>query len=242
MNKIPDFSPYYQPQIDITTKTLYGFEVLARFQDLNYKLNTYDIINDIQKNKMGHLFTTQLLKKIFLDLDKFPQKNIPNIAINISANEIENSDYLTFIINILKEKKHYINKLEFEITENCKIQRPKIFLENINILKENGVKIALDDLGKGFNTFDLIGKYPFNKIKLDKKLVSNCISNELYLKNIINCIHDLNMLVVAEGIENIETLNKMIVLKCDIVQGFYIGKPRPFNELKIYNYKFYNII
>ncbi len=233
MNKIPDFSPYYQPQIDISTRTLHGFEVLARFQELNYNLNTYDIINNIQKNKMGHLFTTKLLKKIFLDLDNISTKNIPNIAINIPANEIEKSDYFTFIINMLKEKECYLNKFEFEITENYKIQNPKIFLENINILKSKGIKIALDDLEKGFNTLDLIDKYPFDKIKLDKNLVTNWSSNEVYLKNIINCIHDLDMLVVAEGIENAETLNKMISLKCDIAQGFYIGKPCPFNKLKI---------
>ncbi|MDZ4994633.1 EAL domain-containing protein [Clostridium perfringens] len=236
MNKIPNFSPYYQPQININTKTLYGFEILTRFQDLNYKLNTYDVINDIQKNKMGHLFTTKLLKKVFLDLDSISQKNIPNIAINISSTEIENNDYFTFIINVLEEKESYLNKLEFEITENCKIKNPKIFLENIKLLKTKGVKIALDDLEKGFNTLDLIDKYPFDKIKLDKKLVSNWSSNEINLKNIINYIHNLNMLVVAEGIENIETLNKMISLKCDIVQGFYIGKPCPFNELKISEY------
>ena len=201
-------------------------------KNINYKFNTYDVINNIHRNKVSHLFTTKLLKKIFLDLDSISQKDIPNVAINISANEIENNAYFQFIINVLDERECYLNKLEFEITENFEIKAPKRFLQNINILKAKGIKIALDDLGKGFNTLDLISKYPFNKIKLDKELIFNCNSNLINLKNIINYIHDLNMLVVAEGIENIETLNKMISLKCDIAQGFFIGKPCPFKELQ----------
>lgn len=226
------FDIYYQKKINIRDYSLDGIEALARFKDENGNyLNTENSINYLKQQIGDQCFTYIVIKKIFSDIDSIPKDKIPNISINITASEVEDAYFKLWINNLFVNREWCIEKFEFEINEKCKIKNKERFLDGLIFLKSSGFKISLDDLGKDFNTIDMIYKYPFDKIKIDKSLLIKYKNKPKYLKTLFHKIHSLDMLVVVEGVEDKFTFEFVKNINCDIVQGFYFSMPEPFNKL-----------
>lgn len=121
-----------------------------------------------------------------------------------------------------------LHRFDLEITETAKIQNSKIALRNIVELKDQGVRITLDDFGTGHANLDCLLKYPFDTVKIDKMFLienTSCCKAEKILEGIITLAHSLDIIVLAEGVENHEQINQLKELGCDKVQGFFISPP-----------------
>lgn len=235
MKESLSFDIYYQKKINIRDYSLDGIEALSRFKDEkgNY-LNTENSINYLKRQIGAQCFTYLVIKKIFSDIDSIPKDKIPNISINITAPEIEDLSFKLWIKNLFVNREWCIEKFEFEINEKWKIKNKERFLDGLIFLKNSGFKISLDDLGKDFNTIDMIYKYPFDKIKIDKSLLIKYKNKPKYLKELFHKIHSLDMLVVVEGVEDTFTFKFVKNINCDIIQGFYFSIPEPFNKLYLW--------
>lgn len=239
MNFFKTLEVYYQPKINIKSKNIYGVEALVRFKDsFGNFLNTEETLDLIQNENQAIALTTSVINQIFYDFKSLDSKCLPNISVNISTIEIESNVFNNWIESTFLNNLDFKDKFEFEIIEKYQIQNEDIFLQRINYLKSLGFKISIDDLGKGYNKLDLIYKYPFDLIKLDKSFILLALKDMKKAQKIINEIHSLNFKVLVEGIETKRDFDLVKLLHCDFAQGFYLGKPCTFEKLliKLKNY------
>ncbi|MBY0757211.1 EAL domain-containing protein [Clostridium sardiniense] len=234
-NDIKGMEVVYQPKVDLNTKRIKGVEVLARFFDKNNNmLNTIEVISLAKEFKEMKSLTNIVIDETIKGIKTFKYNNKINFSINISSVEIENDSFKEWIDDLLNRYDiKYLNKLEFEITERHKIENKEEMKKNIHYLKEKGFKVSFDDIGAGYNTFNLIDEYDIDFIKLDKSLVENISKYINLIKNNIKKAHLLNKKVIAEGIEDENTYEILKEINCDLGQGFYFYKPMSLNNLKV---------
>ena len=124
-------------------------------------------------------------------------------------------------------KPHWI---DVEITEGCAIEDEKGALQKLLSLKELGVQISIDDFGTGYSSLAYLNKYPISTLKIALELVTDINTNQdnyNIVKAIISMCHDLNLNVIAEGVETKEQLDILRKIKSDEIQGFYYARPMP---------------
>lgn len=239
MNFFKTLEVYYQPKINIKSKNIYGVEALVRFKDsFGNFLNTKETLDLIQNENQAIDLTTSVINQIFYDFKNLDSRYLPNISVNISTMEIESNFFNNWIEFMFLNNLNFKDKFEFEIIEKYQIKNEDIFFQRLNYLKSLGFKISIDDLGKGYNKLDLIYKYPFDLVKLDKSFILLALKDIKKAKKIINEIHSLNFKILIEGIETKKDFELAKLLNCDFAQGFYLGKPCTFKKLliKLNNY------
>lgn len=155
------------------------------------------------------------------------------VSINISPYQLLNLDIIwalerEMMITGLKPK-----NIEIEITEQSYLGRGETALKEIQKLKKLGVSISLDDFGSGYASLSSIAYLPFDIIKIDRSLVEHIAVDQqmkFLFEGIVELTKKLNLKVVAEGVETIEQVDIIKSTKCDLIQGYYYGKPVPADE------------
>ena len=150
------------------------------------------------------------------------------IAVNVSPTQFGYSHLPALVSGVLSKTGLDAGRLELEITEGVVISNPVRGLAILRQLKALGVKIAMDDFGKGYSSLALLQSFPFDKIKIDREFVSNLGSNEnsaTIVCAIIGLGHNLRMPVIAEGVETEEQRSILAREGCKQIQGFLIGRP-----------------
>lgn len=157
-----------------------------------------------------------------------------SIAINLSARSLNDKNLPEWIANILKDCEESSAHLEFEITESTLMIDEDNTEKTIQKLQDMGIQFAIDDFGTGYSSLVYLKKLSVDSIKIDKSFIKNLTSNKADLtivQSTINLGHDLGIKVVAEGVEDQKTVDKLIDLGCDAAQGYYICRPIPAVEL-----------
>lgn len=173
-----------------------------------------------------------MIKQVKQDLENWAKIAFhPKISINISPESICNKIVVQKIIDELKGF-----KVDIEILERTFAKEMKLFLDNINILKNNGFTISVDDFGSGFSSLQYLNILPVNTIKLDRSLILNTktLSGKNLYKSISFMCQKQEFELIAEGIETDEELRIAKESNIDIIQGFYFSKALPFNEIEDY--------
>lgn len=232
------FKLLYQPQVCTYSKTIVGFEALLRLR--KHSISPAVFIPSVEENGMiieiGRWVTKEAINQISIWKNK--GLDVKPIAINFSAKQLDDLNYITFLENELKEKNVKSKYLEIEITESIFLDKKEETITFLNKLRELGIKIALDDFGTGYSSLSYLTFLPVDKIKLDKSLCDKFleIENIAVMDNIISLAHSLNLEVLAEGIEDIEQYNRLKVGGCNYIQGYLFSKPVEVLEVeKIYN-------
>jgi EAL domain-containing protein (putative c-di-GMP-specific phosphodiesterase class I) len=135
----------------------------------------------------------------------------------------------------LEESQLSPEHLELKITES--IIQNMDSIELLNNIKKIGVKISIDDFGTGYSSLSVLKHLPLDYLKIDRSFINDLTTDSTsnaIVKTIINLGHDLGFKIIAEGIENIQQLNHLKNLKCDIAQGYYFSVPLP--EKQIYDH------
>lgn len=224
------FIYYYQPIVNYKGEII-GIETLLRIKDKNGNIiSPYFFINYLEETgliKEVDLLLTDKLKEI-LEYIKINNLNI-NVSLNLSAATIEDKNVIN---KILKNYLDYKKILKIEITERLLIMQ-----ETLQNTLLNKFKIVIDDFGTGYSSLKYLAEMPAACLKLDISFVRemfNPNTNNYYLiiKTIINFAKELNLKVVAEGVEQIEQFYELKKMGCDYFQGYYFYKPMPFDNLK----------
>ena len=125
--------------------------------------------------------------------------------------------------------------LTLEITESAIMYRPEFAMRALDQLNAMGVKLSIDDFGTGYSSLSYLRRLPVHELKIDRSFIANIYENDsdaMIVNSTIDLAHNLGMTVVAEGIEEEETLELLDAFHCDFAQGFYISRPQPAEDLQ----------
>jgi len=230
---------YFQPKIDISKNKVVGVEALIRWNHPKKGLLTpYHFIDKAEKAGLIGAIDSYVLEKGIKTLQKWQNDDLLkdiSIAINISANKFNESNF----VNELKEKlqKYNINPnlLQIEITETLSMQNIARTITVLNEIKSLGVNIALDDFGTGYSSLNYLKKIPFDVLKIDQTFVKDLLEDKddlVITKMIVEISKILKKENVAEGVENEKILKIIKDLGVNIIQGYYFSKPLSEESLK----------
>ena len=222
---------YYQPKADLKTNKIIGMEALVRWnhphkgiicpQEFIPMAEETGIINVIG---LWVMVGACLQVKEWIDQGYGPF----SIAVNLSGVQLENSEIINQVKQVLEETKIDPSLLELEITESTIMQHPEIAIEVLHRLKDMGVKLAVDDFGTGYSSLSYLKRFPIDLLKIDKTFVQdvkNDADDRAIIQSIIALAKSLRLQVVAEGVETRQQQEFLRALDCDYIQGYYIGRP-----------------
>jgi diguanylate cyclase (GGDEF)-like protein len=225
-----EFTMVYQPKLHTKSDKIFKAEALLRWNNSTIGFVSPEVFIPIaEQSGLIQLITYLVIKKVIMQVKTWEEQSLyPQIAINLSVHDIENNELLPFIIEQLKSHNLSSKQITFEITESDLMSDPKKSALQLCEFREAGFDLSIDDFGTGYSSLSYLKNMPVNELKIDKSFISNLNENDDD-KNIVQTIISLakmfDLQVVAEGVENIETLNLLKAWDCDWIQGYYISKP-----------------
>ncbi len=228
-----EFTIHYQPLINTRTWQLSGAEALLRWEHPKLGLiPACDFVSLAEENGLIIPIGEWALRTACCQLKAWQASGLSNLhlAVNVSARPFREVDPSRTIFSILEQSSIDPGCLELELTENYVMADDPRILAALNGLKALGVKLSIDDFGTGFSSLNHLRYLPLNTIKIDKSFVWNASASSgdaAVISSIITLAHQLNLEVVAEGVETHEQLKFLTNLGCDCVQGYLFSKPLP---------------
>lgn len=221
---------HYQPKILFGSPRPVGFEALVRWQHPEYGLLYPDrFLPQAEVSESIHLLTEEVLKQALKEQFRWRQLGHDfSVAVNLSARNLVDDRLLRVLATLLEHYQTPANALELEITETALLQDTERAAHILNRFEEMGIALSIDDFGTGYSSLSYLCRLPIHSLKIDKEFVSNMVTNEadqVIVRSIIGLAHNLNLTVVAEGVENAPTMALLQQLNCDLQQGYHIGKP-----------------
>ena len=227
-----DFYLVYQPQFDIKTGDLRGFEALMRWHDKELgDIGPAIFIPLAEETGMILEIGDWVLNAAFCTLKNWQQKySFKGImSINISPMQLKQPNFIENIRNLLIKYNLNPDAVEIEITEGIMIENMNEAIEELNSLKNIGLRISLDDFGTGYSSLSYLQVLPLNTLKIDKSFITGITEKNGIQANITNSIitmvTKMGLQTIAEGVEKNEQLQILKEFNCHIVQGFLRGKP-----------------
>jgi diguanylate cyclase (GGDEF)-like protein/PAS domain S-box-containing protein len=221
---------YFQPKIEISSRTVIGAEALVRWNHPKRGLvSPLEFIPLAEQMGLINQLTQWVMNDAMVLICNCRETgiNIP-IAVNISARNLHEED-LVEKIQLLKLKWNIgADIFEIEITESAIMENAEYALQVLQLLREQEIPLSIDDFGTGYSSLSYLQKLPVQYIKIDKSFVSDMLINKkslVIVRSTIELSHDLGKKVIAEGVETQEQLESLTALGCDIAQGYYFAKP-----------------
>lgn len=245
-----EFILHYQPQLDIYSNKITGFEALIRWNSAKLGFTPpLKFISIAEETQMILPIGKWVIKEACRFIKELHKKgnNDIIIAVNISIIQILDESFVHSVLSALDENDLAAELLELEITESILMESYNEVIKKLCLLKDAGVRIALDDFGKGYSSLSRLKQLPLNTLKIDKSFI-DCIPSDLPGDNlagqIIELGRKLGLTILAEGVEEERQMDYLISHGCQKAQGYLISKPLPndeaiqfFNEYKDKAYK-----
>jgi len=227
-----------QPQIDAVSTNLIGAEALIRFipEELGY-LSVLNFVKTLEDQNLISYIDFFVFDNVckFIQQAQTENYELVPISVNFSRDSLIEDKFIENINEMVKE--HHIDKKSFkiEITETVGTIKDSIIQRKISQLFSMGYSISLDDFGSTYTNLSLVSMLEYNELKIDKSLISLITSNKkasMIVSNIISICQNLNIDVIAEGVETQEELDKLISLNCKNIQGYFFSKPISADDFK----------
>ena len=217
----------FQPFLDLDQSRITGFEALLRWQHPQRGLvPPSEFIPIAEETGLIHEIGEWVIRHACAMLAKWPDEI--RVAVNFSAAQFHNARILQIIVQALAEAKIAPRRLEIEITESMLLSKYGSAESVLSALLQLGVTVALDDFGTGFSSLTYLRKLPFSRIKIDQSFIRDMLVQPdcaAIVKSVISLARDLNIGVVAEGVETADQLEYLRQVNCDEVQGYLISRP-----------------
>lgn len=223
---------HFQPQVNIKTGKVIGAEALVRWQHEKYGLISPDrFISLAERHGLMDQLTQQVMNMAVNQLNQLikAQYMIP-LSVNVSAENINSLSLPEFVSKMLQENKLDPTMLVLEITETALMCELVTSLDILTRLRMKGFDLSIDDFGTGYSSLSHLHRIPFTELKIDQSFVKKMdidSNSRAIVKTCIMLGHELNMSVIAEGVESKEVLDILAELGCDNAQGYYIARPMP---------------
>lgn len=230
-----EFQLAYQPKIALARQTIVGFEALARWP---HKIRGFVppemFISAMEQTGLIHDFTCWAIDRAAEQCAQWRQRGWGvQVAVNVPVTVILESRFVDHLRNVL-ERHPIHNGLIFEITESLFLSDYDRLSGLLNQIRSLGVRFSIDDFGTGHSSLSRLRRLPVSELKIDRSFVMDMEKSRddlTIVESTIQLAHNLGLLVVAEGVENAAILQHLARLKCDLVQGFHLGRPMPPDEV-----------
>lgn len=226
---------WYQPQLNLQSGQVIGAEALLRWRTSDGRFISPAVFIPLAEYSgliisIGDWVINQACKQIKVLEEK--GFNDVGISVNVSIPQFRRDTFVDSIIEATQVHQVEPNKLELEITENILMDEPQVVIDALKRLKKEGISIALDDFGTGYSSLSYLQKLPLDRLKVDRSFVTNIHlpGESIIADTIINLGKQMNLKVIAEGIEEIAQQSHLQAQQCDEVQGYYYAKPMPADE------------
>lgn len=229
---------YYQPQVLSSNGSLIGLEALLRWNHPKRGLiSPAEFIPIAEKTglilSIGDWVMETACEQV-QQWNKQYNKEI-RVAVNLSAIQFFDNFLVQRVSNMLKVTGLPAHLLELELTETALMQDFDLTIEVLHQLKEMGINIAVDDFGTGYSSLSYLKQFPLDRIKIDQSFVRDLdVSSESVeiTQAIITMAHNLNLQVIAEGVETSQQRGCLLTQACEELQGFYFSKPLPTDQIR----------
>lgn len=241
------FQIYLQPQIDLETKKIVSAEALVRWiHPTKGLIPPFKFIPVFENNGFItrlDLYVWEEAIRTIVEWKKQSKMAVP-IAINLSRADIESDGVIEELCNLMKKYNLSSKWIKTELTESIYLENETMILEKMEQLKKFGFKIAVDDFGSGYSSLHLLRSMPVDILKIDKSFLEitseMTYEEEVILRNVVEMGKELGLQIIMEGVETAVQSEFLEAIGCDIVQGYYYGKPMPvsdFEEALVNNYE-----
>jgi diguanylate cyclase (GGDEF)-like protein len=225
-----EFVPWFQPLIDLRRNRVAGFEALIRWQPPGQKMIFPDQFIPIAEESglivdMGNF----MIREVCRQLAAWKRRDI-HVAVNVSMRQLRSGTLIATIQDALAHYSVHAHCLKLEITESAMMENVEDTAEQLREIKRLGVDISIDDFGTGFSSMSHLKMLPVDEMKIDRSFVSDVATSphsQKIVNSIVRLAHELQLVVVAEGVEDEQALAYLRSINCDYAQGYFFGKPKP---------------
>ena len=237
-----EIEPFFQPIVNLNTGAVAGFEALARWRHPKRGLVPPDEFLGLTEemglmNDLGLMMMTQSARQLADWLRRHSRAGKLFCSVNLSVGEIERPDLVEDVARVIKETGLPRGALKLEVTEGDIMRDTAKAATILQRLKDVGASLALDDFGTGFSSLSYLARLPFDTLKIDRYFVLTMDKDEgsaKIVKSVVNLGRDLNLEVVAEGVENAGLAALLLDASCHYGQGFGYAPALPAQEAEVY--------
>ncbi|MGH8077382.1 MAG: putative bifunctional diguanylate cyclase/phosphodiesterase, partial [Lysobacter sp.] len=228
-----EFELHYQPKFNAGTNDMTGVEGLLRWHDPGVGMVSPEhFIPILEETGMIREVGQWALQQAIRDHRRWRDAGLdaPRIAINVSAAQLHEAAFTTDVKAAIAAAGGGAHGLDIEITESTLMTRVETNADKLAALRDLGIRIAIDDFGTGYSSLQYIAKLPLDTLKIDRSFVIGMIDNatdHTIVSSVISLAHELDLMVVAEGVETPEQADGLRALECDEMQGYLFSPPVP---------------
>lgn len=229
---------YYQPKISLKTGRIISAEALIRWNHPKIGLVPPEkFIYIAEESSLIESIGEWVLKEACKRTKIWHQSgfNYLTTAVNLSGRQFKQLDLFHKLTQILFDSNLDPKFIELELTEKILVDNVKTNIQRMNLIKKLGLIISIDDFGTGYSSLGYLQQFPFDTLKIDQcfiKDIEKNPTNAIITKTIIDMAHQLNLNVIAEGVETEAELDFLVKNKCDAIQGYIFSRPLPTKEFE----------
>lgn len=223
---------HYQPQIDLKTGRCRSAEALVRWPVTDGRVVPAAIIAEVAENtEINHPFTLFILNTVLRHTVGFRRAGVEaRISVNISATLLNDDELPEILAQALGAWSVSPDQLTVEVTEGTIVKDVRRSAQVLDRVRQLGVRLAMDDFGTGYSSLAQFKRLPFDEIKIDKLFVQNMLQSKgdtQIVRSMVDLAHNFGLVTVAEGVEDLATLDRLRELECDFAQGYAISRALP---------------
>ena len=233
-----EFTLYYQPQLDLKTGVIVGFEALIRWPHAQRGMVApMDFIPLAEETGLIAPIGEWVLRRACTQARHWQTLGYPQlqVSVNCSAQQFRLGGLVDMVARTLKQTGLPASSLELELTESVIVEHTEHVMARFKALDEMGVKLSIDDFGTGYSSLGYLKRFPIHELKIDRSFVRDVSTDPddaAIVSAIITMAHGLGLQVVAEGVETAEQLAFLKKAGCDWAQGYYFSRPLPAEEIE----------
>ena len=231
-----EFFLHYQPQVEAASHRVVGVETLLRWHHPELGIVMPDrFIPLAEESGLIVPIGAWVLRTACLQGRAWQDAGLPEmrLSVNLSLRQFAQADFVNSVAAVLKESGLSAHCLQLELTESLVMADVDKAVEKLTMLKALGLQLSIDDFGTGYSSLSYLKRFPINELKIDRTFVRDIADDPddaAIVLAIISLAHNLNLRVVAEGVETIQQITYLQSHGCDELQGYYFGRPLPASD------------
>jgi diguanylate cyclase (GGDEF)-like protein len=231
-----DLSMVYQPKVNLKTNKVAGLEALIRWNSSVLGFVPPDeFIPIAEQAGLIEAVTEYVMGQVIFDVSRIKKQGYDiSVAINLSSQDIENTELITRFLDRLEFSGLTSADVELEMTESDFVADQSRALENLHSLRTSGFNVAIDDFGTGYSSLAYLKNLPVDTLKIDKSFVMNLAKNhddQQIVNIVLQLAYSFNLKVVAEGVEDEIAMMLLREWGCNLAQGYFISRPLQYDAL-----------